>query len=158
MRRKRAPETQNLLAALKARMALKGARSEDIVAEFARKHPEIIRRENNDLVHMALMKLVGTVGAGTKGSAAQLELFTEYNIPKTILFRDSHGSKVHRQTLSLTIAEAREHILERTKPRVNVPDEIKELARLLDDVDSYKVSEQSTIGDSWISYQQAHGG
>jgi hypothetical protein len=85
-------------------------------------------------------------------------MFTEYNIPKTLLFRDRSGTKVHRQTLSLTIAEAREHILERTKPRVNVPDEIKELARLVDDVDSYKVSEQSTIGDTWISYQEAHRG
>jgi hypothetical protein len=34
----------------------------------------------------------------------------------------------------------------------------KELARLLDDVEPHKVTDQSTIGECWIAFQESKGG
>jgi hypothetical protein len=160
VRKRRAPEVQNLLAALKAKMAVKGAPSESIVATFIKQHAEVIARENLDLVHVALMTLVGHVGvARAAGStAAQLEMFVEFSVPKTVLFRMPDGSKVHRQLQSLTVREGREHVIERTKPRSRVPQPIKELARLLDTVEPHKVSGRSTIGECWSEFRKSQGG
>jgi hypothetical protein len=160
VRKRHAPEVQNLLGALKAKMALKGASSESIVAAFIKQHPDVIARENLDLVNIALMKLVGHVGAAraTGSSAAQLEMFSEFAVPKTVLFRLPDGSREHRQLQSLTVREGREHVLDRTKPRVRVPQRVKELARLLDTVEPFKVSGQSTIGECWTKFQKSQGG
>jgi hypothetical protein len=151
---------QNLLAALKAKMAVKGAPSESIVAAFIKQHAEVIARENLDLVYIALMKLVGHVGvARPAGSTAtQLEMFAEFAVPKTVLFRMSDGSKVHRQLQSLTLPEGREHVLDRTKPRARVPQQIKELARLLDAVEPHKLSGTSTIGECWAELRKSQDG
>ena len=96
VRKRHAPEVQNLLAALKAKMAVKGAASESIVSTFIKQHADAIARENFDLVHIALMKLVGHVGAVRSGgaTAAQLEMFAEFAVPKTVLFRSANGSKI----------------------------------------------------------------
>jgi len=151
---------QNLLAALKAKMAIKGASSESIVSAFIKQHAEVIARENLDLVYIALMKIVGNVGAvrATGSTAAQLEMFVEFAVPKTILFRLPDGSKVHRQLQMLTLQEGREHVLERTKPRTRIPPSVKELARLLDTVEPYKATIRSTIGDCWTEFQKSQGG
>jgi hypothetical protein len=151
---------QNLLAALKAKMAVKGAPSESIVAAFIKQHAEVIARENLDLVYIALMKLVGHVGVvrAAGSTAAQLEMFVEFSVPKTVLFRNPDGSKVHRQLQGLSVVEGREHIRERTKPKARVPQAIKELVRLLDTVEPHKVSVQSTIGECWIEFQKSQGG
>jgi hypothetical protein len=141
-------------------MAVKGASSESIVAAFIKQHADVIARENLDLVYIAVMKLVGHVGvARSPGStAAQLEMFVEFAVPKTVLFRMPDGSKVHRQLQSLTLHEGREHVLERTQPRARVPQRIKELARLLDTVEPHKASATSTIGECWTKYQKSQGG
>jgi hypothetical protein len=150
------------LAALKAKMAVKGSPSEDIVLAFIKQHQDAIARENSDLVYIALMKLIGHVGSvSTRGtSAAQIEMFTEYAVPRTVLFLMPDGSKQHRQVLSLTTDEGRQHIENRTtKPRSRAPTEIKELARLLDDVEPRKKTAKSNkIGDCWVAFQEARGG
>lgn len=122
-------------------------------------HAEVIARENFDLVHIALMKLVGHVGAvrASGTTASQLEMFAEFAVPKTVLFRLPDGLKVHRQLQSLTLREGREHVLERTKPRTRVPPAVKELARLLDAVEPYTATAESTIGECWNEFQKSHG-
>lgn len=159
MRKRRAPETQNLLAAMQSKMAVKGASSEAIVHAFMKRYPEVIARESSDLVYTALMKYVANVGAvkGKSGGSAQFELFEEYRLPRTVLFQISDSSKMHRQLQSLTLEEGREHVLARTQPRARVPEDIAELARLLDDVEPYKVSDDSTIGDCWAGFREAKG-
>ncbi len=156
MGKRQAPIVRNLLAAVKAKMALKGAESEEIVIAFEKQHPEAIAKENADLVRIALMKIVGPVGsrraAGT--TAAQLEMFEEYSLPNTVLFRAADGRKIHRFVQSMTTSEGREHVAEHTKPRSRrLSTEVKELVRLLDDVEPHKKSERSTIGECWIAYQ-----
>ncbi len=160
MRKRHAPEVQNLLASLKAKMAVKGATSESIVSAFIKQHADVVARENLDLVYMALMKLVGHVGAVRAGgsTAAQLEMFVEFAVRKTALIRLPDGSKIHRQLQALTVHEAREHVQERTKPRARVPQSVKELARLLDTVEPYKATVRSTIGECWTEFQKSQGG
>lgn len=160
MRKRRAPEVQNLLAALKAKMAVKGASSESIVATFIKQHAEVIARENLDLVYIALMKLVSHVGAvrASGSTATQLEMFVEFDVPKTVLFRMPDGSKEHRQLPSLTLREGREHVRERTKPRTRVSSSVKELARLLDTVEPFKSTTRTTIGDCWSEFRKSQGG
>jgi hypothetical protein len=158
--KKRAPETQNHLAAIKARMAVKGTTTEAIVHAFMKQHPEVIAKERSDLVFTALMMFAGRVGAVRPGSsaAAQMEMFKEYDVSKTVLFQMSDGSKKHRQVQTLTIAEGREHVLRRTKPSVRIPSKVQELIRLLDDVDPFKTSDRSTIGECWDAHREAKGG
>jgi hypothetical protein len=160
VRKRRAPEVQNLLAALKAKMAVKGAQSESIVAAFIKLYPEVIARENLDLVYTALMKYVGLVGVmrATGSSATQLEMFAEFAVPKTVLFRKQDGSKVHRQLEALSLPEGREHVIERTKPKARMPKQIKELARLLDTIEPHKATAKSTIGECWEEYRKSQGG
>ena len=62
-----------MLSALKARMAVKGASSEEIVHAFIKRHPEIIAREKDEIIFAGLMKYVGHVGARAVGSTKQLE-------------------------------------------------------------------------------------
>ena len=93
MKKKRAPEVRNLLAAIKGKMAQKGAEFEEIVIAFEKQHPEVIARENADLVRIALMKLVGPVGSrrAAGSTATQLEMFTEYALPNTVSFHAADG-------------------------------------------------------------------
>lgn len=153
MRKKRAPEVKNLLAALKAKMAVKGSSSEEIVGALKKQHRDVIARENPDLMHIALMKLVGATASARRPAAAQIEMFAEYALPTTVLFPMPDGSKLHRQVDLLTPAEGREYVESRTKPRGGAPSEIKELARLLDDVEPYKRSARSTIGECWNEFR-----
>ncbi len=160
MRKRRAPETQNLLSALKARMAVKGASSEAIVQAFIKRHPEVIAKERDELIFTGLMKLVGQVGAVRLGSAsaAQMEMFVDYAVPKTVLYPMPDGTNLHRQVQALTLLEGREYVLHRTRPKLRVPAELKEMVRLLDDIEPYKLSDQSTIGECWVAHREAEGG
>jgi hypothetical protein len=158
VRKKLAPETRSLLAAIKGKMAHKGAESEQIVAAFKKQHPEVLAREMPDLLDMALMKIAGQVGSRRPAGAtsAQLELFTEYAIPPTLLIHTADGRRLHKSVLGMTPSACRDHISEQTKPRVRrVSAEVKELVRLLDDVEPYKKSESSTIGECWIAYRDS---
>lgn len=157
-RKKLAPETRNLLAAIKGKMAPKGAESAQIVAAFKRLHPDVLARETADLLDIALMKIAGTVGSRRPAGAtsAQLEMFTEYALPPTLLIRLDDGRRIHKSVLSMTPKVARTHIAEHVRPRPRVmPAELKELARCLDDVEPYKKSESSTIGECWIAYRDS---
>lgn len=138
-------------------MAQKGAESEDIVIAFQAQHRDSIAREIGDLTFIALMKLVGQVGSTrAKGaSAAQLEMFGEYGVPPTILIRKSDGRRMHRHVQSMKPHEVRDYIAEHTRPRAKVSEEVAELARLLDDIEPFKKSEETTVGECWTSYRES---
>jgi hypothetical protein len=134
-------------------MAAKGARTEAIAAAFIKANADVIAREIDDYIFTAVMKYIGNVVAVRPGKAkaAQAELFTEYAVKQTVLFTMPDGSKLHRQVEALTVAEAREHVKTHTKPRARVSTQITEFTRLLDDVEPYKGSDRSTIGECWIA-------
>jgi hypothetical protein len=70
---------------------------------------------------------------------------------------DGFGPRLNVKTL--TVLQARKYVLHRTKPRADeLPAEVKELARLLDDVEPFKVSEQSTVGQCWVAFKESTGG
>jgi hypothetical protein len=150
---------RNFLAAIKIKIARKGASSEEIVAILRRDHPNAIRLETADLIHIALIKLANDTCSLKSGpaSTAQLELFAEYATDKMITLRTVDGKgrikRVHKAVDSLELVEARQYIEERTKPKPRQAPEIRELARLVDDMDKYKKSDHSTIGECWAIKQ-----
>ena len=141
-------------------MAAKGAPSEAIAAAFIKQHGDVIARENADLVFSAVMKFIGNVGAIRPGRspAAQQEMFAEYAVKQTVLYQMPDGSKIHRQVQALTMAEGRKYVDIRTKPRARATTQVTEFTRLLDDVEPYKVSDRSTIGECWTTYRKSRGG
>lgn len=136
-------------------MAHKGAESEQIVTAFKKQHPEVLKRETPDLVHMALMKIAGQVGSRqpTTSMGAQLEMFAEYALPQTLIIRTEDGRRVHMAVLSMTPSAGRDYIADHTRPRARMSGAVKEMVRLLDDVEPHKESEKSTIGECWIRYR-----
>jgi hypothetical protein len=65
------------------------------------------------------------------------------------------GSKIHRQVQTLTVAEARDYVKVRNQPRARASSQLIEFTRLLDDVEPYKVSDRSTIGECWVKYRDS---
>jgi hypothetical protein len=138
-------------------MAAKGAPSEAIAAAFIKTNPEVIAREIDDLVYTAVMKYIGNVVAIRPGKSpsAQAEMFDEYAVRQTVLYPMPDGSKIHRQVQTLTVAEAHDYVKLRTQPRARASSQLIEFTRLLDDIEPYKLSDRSTIGECWIAYRDA---
>jgi hypothetical protein len=138
-------------------MAAKGAPSEAIAAAFIRSNADVIAREIDDYVFTAVMKWIGNVAAIRPGKSpsAQAELFAEYAVKQTVLYPMPDGSKIHRQVQTLTVAEAHDYVKIRTQPRARASSQLTEFTRLLDDVEPYKVSDQSTIGECWVAYRDS---
>ena len=159
MAKKLAPEVKNLMAALKSRMAVKGATSESIVNEFIKHHGDAIARENSELVRIALMKVVQNAGKAIAGptSSVQIEMFAEYRIDHMVMVTAPSGEKQHRKVETLSIVEAHSFVEDHMKPKSRLPSHVKEMTRLLDTVERYKVTDHSTIGECWKKYKKAGG-
>ena len=150
----RAPECRTLLAAIKGRLAYKGATAEKISATLKKDHPKAYTTELHDLADIGLMVLAGTAGRSGPKAKAQIEMFEEYDPPKMVVLRvpDAKGrvQRIHKAVGALKIAEARQHILDSTgKSRSRRSDKISELTRLVDDVEKFGKSDQSTIDECW---------
>lgn len=159
-RKRRAPQVRNYLAAIKSKVARKGASSEEIVAILMRDHPNAIRTETTDILHIGLIKLANDICSLRSGPATstQFEMFAEYGTGRMVNLRvmDSKGRvrRIHKMVDALTKPEARRHIDENTKPaRPRQSKEIAELARLVDDMDKYGEADW-TLGQCW---KAAHG-
>ncbi len=156
-RKRRAPRTRNFLAAIKGKIARKGASSEDIIAALYRDHPEAIRAETADILHIGLIKLANDTCSLKSGPAtsAQIEMFAEYGTGPMITLRvtDAKGrvSRIHKAVDALKLTEADRHIEEHTKPRPRQSKEIVELARLVGDVRKFGKSDSSTIGECYVA-------
>ena len=152
--KRRAPRTRNFLAAIKSKVARKGASSEEIVSALLREHPEAVRAETDDLVHYALIKLANEACSLKSGPSnnLQLEMFSEYATPRMILLRveDAKGrvSRVHKAVDSLTKVEARQYVEDHTKPRPKLSPKVVELARLVSDMEKYG-EDFWTLGQCW---------
>ncbi|UYO42321.1 hypothetical protein KQX63_12945 [Rhodopseudomonas palustris] len=161
-RKKRAPETTSIAAAFKSRMAAKGASTSEMVHAFIKQHADVLEREKYDHFVNSLTTIFGHEQASSpRSSAAQLEMFVDYDLEKTVLIRLPDGKRVHRQLQSLTRPEAKEHLLYISKPK-NRPGKkthlISELTRLLDDLEPHMRSAQTTIGEGWIEFREHNGG
>lgn len=148
------------MAALKSRMAVKGATSESIVNEFIKHHGDAIARENSELVRIALMKIVQNAGKAKAGpiSSVQIEMFAEYGIDRMVMVTTPSGEKQHRKVETLSVAEAHAFVEAHMKPKSQLPSQVKEMTRLLDTVEPYKTNDRSTIGECWKKYKKADGG
>ena len=161
-RKRRAPQVRNHLAAIKNKVVRKGASSEEIVAALHRDHPNAIRAETADLIHIALIKLTNDICSLRSGptTSAQMELFSEYKTDKTILLRDVDAKgrvrKIHKAVDALEWIQARGYVDEHTRPKPRQTPAIKEMARMVDDMAKYKKTDHSTIGECW-AIKQGHG-
>lgn len=163
MGRKRYPETRNVVAAVKARMARKGADTTQIVQEIIKKHLDVLDRERLDHYATSLTKLVGgTSGEKVSVPAGQLEMFDDYKLGPLIHLHLADGSREHRLLNTVSHREIATHIEIVTAPKQNPPKrsdhENYKLVRLLDDLEPYKQSDDSTIGESWDALRAARGG
>lgn len=148
------------MAAIKARLAYKGATSEQIVAVLEKEHPKAIVAEIKDLLHIALIKLAGEAGRSGPKAKVQLEMFKEYDLPKMVVLTvtDAKGrtKKVHKAVGGLTITEAKQYVTDHMpKGRSHLDTQVNELSRLVDDVEKYKKSETSTVDECWAAAQAA---
>ncbi|MBI3699179.1 MAG: hypothetical protein HY242_01860 [Afipia sp.] len=141
-------------------MAVKGATSESIVNEFIKHHGDAIARENPELIRIALMKIVQNVGKALAGptSSVQIEMFAEYGIERMVMITAANGEKQHRKVERLTVMEARAFIEDHMKPKSRLPSPVKEMTRLLDTIEPYKVTDRSTVGECWKKYRKAGAG
>jgi hypothetical protein len=156
----RAGKVRTLLAAIKGRLAYKGATSEQIVAVLEKDHPKAIASESRDLIRIALIKLASEAGRSGPKAKVQLEIFVEYDLPKMVVMTviDSKGRKkrLHKAVGALTIVEGWQYVTDHSpKGRSRRDSQVKELARLIDDVAKYGEPETSTIDDCWKASQAA---
>ena len=153
-RKPRAPQTRNRLAAIKNKIARKGATSEEIVAILLKEHPEVVKAEAIDIQHFGLIKLANEVCRlkSASPSSLQIEMFAEYGTGPIITLRvtDEKGAVrlVHKAVDALTKQETRYHIAEHSNPRPKRSKQIQELARLLHDLDKYG-EEDWTLERCW---------
>jgi hypothetical protein len=140
-------------------LAYKGATSEQIVAILERDHAKAIAAETKDLVHIALIKLAVEAGRSGPKAKVQLEMFAEYDLPKMVVLsvadRKGHTKRVHKAVGALTIAEAHQYVTDHApKGRSHHDSQVKELARLVDNVEKYG-NASSTIDECWTALQAA---
>jgi hypothetical protein len=148
------------LAAIKGRLAYKGATSEQIVAILEKDHPKAIAAETKDLVHIALIKLAVEAGRSGPKAKVQLEMFAEYDLPKMVVLSVTDGKgrtkRIHKAVGALQIVEARQYVIDHSpKGRTHHDTQVKELARLVDNVAKYGASEKSTIDECWTAARAA---
>jgi hypothetical protein len=156
VRKTRAPEVRNFLAKIKGKLAHKGAGNEQVVSILEKQHPEAIKAELADIVHIGLMKLASESCTHRSGveSRSQLEMFAEYATPKMVYLRvvDSKGhvSKKQFAVGSLTPALVRQCVAENTRTqRPKLSPQMKELTRLADDMEPFAETAASTIDECW---------
>ncbi len=119
-------------------MVLKGATTEQIVEAFLERSPEIIRAENDQLIRMALVKLVNDICGRRNGAtptSVAPDLFGEFHLPGsvTITVQDKDGVRREKKAVaSLTKEEAEQCVREHTRARRRRSESYTELARLLD--------------------------
>jgi hypothetical protein len=134
----RTPRTTTGLAAVISEMVLKGATTDQIVAAFREKYPEIIRAENDQLIQMALVKLVNDIcrrRTGATPASVQPDLFGEFHLPGsvTVTVRDKDGTRREKKAVaSLTKEEAETCVKEHTRAKRRRSAQFDELARLVD--------------------------
>lgn len=151
-------ELRSLLSATTREMGSKGATSKDIVAAFRKKYPSQIGNVSDQLIDIALTKLISEVSnRRPKGIAAgQIEMFSEYGVPGMIAIRvaDEAGVRYVHKTLAKTlISEVKQYLNDHAKPRAVSTEERRELRRLVKDLEPYKKSDASTLEECWKASQ-----
>jgi len=137
-----------------------GLTTKKIIAALRRDHAEDILAEADDLIEIALIKLVSQVGTLRSSSMTnfQSELFEEYAVPRrlVLIVKTQHGNKkVWKNLDDLTIAEAEGYVSDHQRPRTKIASQVKELGRLIADSKSYAKSPNEKLVKAWAAAQAA---
>jgi hypothetical protein len=79
----------------------------------------------------------------------------------TVRRKDAEGrlQSVHIALGALTIPQLREHVAEIAQKAYSKSDEeLKELARLADEMEEFKETPSSTVDECWVRYKEASEG
>jgi hypothetical protein len=138
------------------KLAHKGATSEEIVAEFLKKHRATLDEELQDVLHVALIRLANRVCSRRPGKLtdAQIEMFKEYGACSKIMVLATDGQRKYKNVDSATLAEANEYVSWRTKPRTKHSKKIDELHRMVHDFEEAGYPETAVIGECWAELRK----
>lgn len=137
-RKSRTPRTRNHLLAIQRKFARKGATKEEMIAELHKEHPEIIRAEMPEIIHLGLMSITNSLCNLKLGAASglQIELFEGYDVPRTVTLHvadeTGHTRTLNKALDALTKAEARQYVADHIKPAPKRSRRIDDIQRLLD--------------------------
>lgn len=121
-RKSRAPRVRTHLLAIQRKLARKGATKEEMIAVLREDHPEVIRAEMQDIVHIGLVSIANSLCNLRLGVASglQIDLFEGYDVPRTVTLQvvDTSGQirAVIKSLDTLTKAEARQYVADHAKP------------------------------------------
>ena len=157
VKKPRAPTVKNLLA----RLIGKGLTTEKIISLFRKDHHEAIAKENEDLIDIALTKLVSQVGALQSGPATdlQIELFHEYSLQKklnVIVDTPEGPEKVWKESVEVSVAEAQRYVAEHQRqPMRKLSGHASELERLLSECNASSAPPNSNLMELWTAARSA---
>ena len=111
-----------------------------MIAALQEEHPEIIRAELPDILHLGLMTIANSLCNLKLGAASgiQIELFEGYDVPRTVSLSvvDATGQirRVTKFVDSLTKAEARQYVADHTRAPPQQSRTVGGIRRILDDI------------------------
>jgi hypothetical protein len=160
MKRVRAPKVRNSLGAIINGLPSDGLTTEKIIAALRKDHAVAIAADTNDLVEIALVRLVDQVGALRTKSTAHFDpvLFEEYAVqPRlNLTIETPDGSKkVWKNLDDVSVGEARRYVAQHERSPVRISPTASELHRLLNDVRDFVRSEHEKLVIAWRAAKDA---
>jgi hypothetical protein len=148
-----APYVKNALAKLTGI----GLTTEQIVARLKKDNPKAIEDDKDDLIDIALTKLVNQVGLLQSGSVteAQLEMFHEYSFQKrlhVVVETPTGPIKIWKSSATVSTEEAARYISDRLRPSVRrLSSRAKELQRFLDECNASSALPGTKLLELWLA-------
>jgi len=150
----RAPKVRNFLAEITSALPSDGLPTEAIIASLKAQHADAIEDESNDLIDMALIRIVSQTGSRQSNSMENVypNLFGEYGAPPKVYVTLNAANGPERRMKNLpdvTIDEAERYVSQHRKPTKTLPKGVMEIARLAKDLKESGANLHDKIGESW---------
>jgi hypothetical protein len=129
-----------------------GLTTDNIIDTLHKHHAEAITSDSDDLIRIALVRLVNQVGDLRSGSTTdlQIELFEEYKVNKRLVIiveTPTGPKKVWKNREDMTIGEVTRYVEAHERPRLKLSGNARELSRMLDDVKAFSTSDDDKIAE-----------
>jgi hypothetical protein len=150
---RRAPSVKNALA----RITDNALTTEQIVAFAKKNNKKEIEADKDDLIDIALIKLVNDAGSLQSGPLAdlQIEMFHEYSFQKKlhVVVESPDGPvKVWKSSATVSVAEAQRYISDHQRPAMKeLSGRAKELKRFLDECNASAAEPGTELIDLWTA-------
>ncbi len=137
------------------KLPTKGLTNFEIVKALRKSNENIVQLEREDIIEIGLAKLVVEVSKWRSGaqSSTQIELFKEYDLPKTYTIRIPGKKPIHKKLNDVTYQDAKIFVEQHEKPPIQ-SHEVAEVARFLEFAESVKAKPTDRLVDIW---EREHG-